>query len=608
MKFVGVAQPCWLASVLAILTLGSIPRALAGGECDKANSYVRYTNPTWKAESTPNSFSAADWTYASLEVSRCVRCLELRQCAFNIDESSCVESKMASADSVHLGTITAGTDAAKNGTSGVHKGLAAHCSDALKFKPQFALPKDRCRFQSSQDDAPTVTCQECFEKPGCLWSNTFGCMQNRGYDRCQYRPSPNAPLELAEAGYYSTNADVRFGGNFGTELEDMQRCEWVEVPYDRSAIDSSVCAGDGAAGSLRFSRSQWKNLKDVYPKLDQVVRVGVQLEFELDSHGKLFPDATRSEQCSLGEPQHGHHHSTKRTLMCDYVKKAYLTPGSTHVPTADSFKRKKAILLLGPSASGKTYSAKTILQTFLREADRVRPILGVPRWSGSSFRVVDGGIVRDSSRIYKWIREKSRLRSDLGGFTDLFSRYFKHPTGAFKKRIFDDWVEGTQNLVLIETGVDVAAGISTRFGATVAKVAGKSKLEKYIERLDTAGYEIGVMVVFASKAACEAAGRKREAEEGKRYDSKGWGIAIQLIPRTIQYILSLQPKMAPVVIVENTDKSSPKKFWLDPVTEELSVDVQDGERVIWTFQRRGEADVGVICPSDTLQPQPRPQC
>lgn len=206
----------------------------------------------------------------------------------------------------------------------------------------------------------------------------------------------------------------------------------------------------------------------------------------------------------------------------------------------------KALIILGPSAAGKSHALKL--------AGVRSPVKG-SRCKGMNFEawedkddfaakvhaidmpqralILDGSYVRDSSDCWRDLVALAHS-NDLDGFSDLFSSYFKPGMDKVKKNITKDAIEKQWNIIVPDTA------------STFKKTA------EMIKRLADDGYSLKVVAVYASEQKCKERGKSREKEEGKKYSSKNWTVSMQSIIDTQKVLHDLGLKEE-VVLLDNDE-------------------------------------------------------
>eukprot|EP00299_Pterocystis_sp_00344_P019777 c9782_g1_i2.p1 GENE.c9782_g1_i2~~c9782_g1_i2.p1 ORF type:complete len:611 (+),score=133.01 c9782_g1_i2:31-1863(+) len=527
----------------------------------------------------PVSVRLTDEEYIQTEVKRCADCLSLsstRTCAFHPmnPERACTNNKKLLKGS-RITWVASTRDP------------ASECYSKLKFNPSIPLIGDRCRY--SGDSRKIVdNCGECVAQSGCLWSETYGCMINRGFAPCEYETYSGERHDGAE-GFFSTNNDP----NYGIEYQDTTRCEWVSGP------NPSVCQL-GPLGGLRYSHGgagSWKPFAVVAKEFELPTTAATEYANRIKNE---FETATTESSDGL--------ESCIRTgdtasLMCRIVHSSVIsTSDSASLSIHQRMERnrlRKALFILGPSAAGKTFSSRRMLSIFQSEADRLCPSgITTPGWRGALFRTLDGGLIRDESHVYQEMRQLVHGRSvEIAGISDLMKEFFQNPISILKKRLFSDWTAHHQNMVIVETGVDFWTVIGRTTGAEFL-----GKVGDMFKHLFKNHYEIGMMVVYASLASCERAGHLRESQEGKKYDSDGWAYALTLIPDAIKRLQQASTScLRPIVLVDNSDFLNRVTYWLFPEQEELNVVLSHGT-VLWRYRPRGSTGSWQnLPPSDDLK-------
>jgi len=145
--------------------------------------------------------------------------------------------------------------------------------------------------------------------------------------------------------------------------------------------------------------------------------------------------------------------------------------------------RPKALLMMAPSAGGKTSLAPRFAGDFSMNLDEAVH--------------ADGGIFRSFHNQYAAAVEHSKACGSLW--------YHVWPAAksvvqAAKRKVIEAGMDGNQDLVISDTGSDL------------------KKLLKLISTLKDAGYEVSMLGLYASPADIRTRGLDREMSEGKRYN------------------------------------------------------------------------------------------
>lgn len=190
-----------------------------------------------------------------------------------------------------------------------------------------------------------------------------------------------------------------------------------------------------------------------------------------------------------------------------------------------SIAKTRLIMGFGPSVSGKTYCAKTIIE-LLCANDQSFP---------KSFLSVDGGIYREKSYIYQKLINALKLRS-YNGLKNLvlsgisLSRKSLFESNSVKKIVIDylDQIENRKKISLYvpETLGSCIPGLLYTDCSSIYK--------KYIDITDDSKGWIGLLIwqhkthdqcTYAKDSkcyGCTESGQKREKNEGKKYSSTAW--------------------------------------------------------------------------------------
>jgi len=157
-----------------------------------------------------------------------------------------------------------------------------------------------------------------------------------------------------------------------------------------------------------------------------------------------------------------------------------------------------AIIVLGPSAAGKTHQT----QVNLCEVLKANSLPG-----DLSFVSIDGGIMRNASKWWKHAKDlRLKEKRPVKGFSDLHKGYFQTHLRAFKRKVFSSLLERGVNMVIPDTAAQV---MSDRVGS-------------YLKRLKQHKYTVVMTAVHATRETCNRNGKRREVEEGKKYSNFSW--------------------------------------------------------------------------------------
>eukprot|EP00939_MAST-03C_sp_MAST-3C-sp1_P003491 g3491.t1 len=208
--------------------------------------------------------------------------------------------------------------------------------------------------------------------------------------------------------------------------------------------------------------------------------------------------------------------------------------------SAHNVSGKIAIFVLGPSAAGKTHRTKANLSQVL-QANALPGDL--------SFVSIDGGIMRDSSELWKYAKDlRMKEKTPIKGFSDLFKGYFQMHIRAFKRKLFKSLLDKGVNMVIPETAASL---VGDRCGS-------------WLKRLRAANYTVVMTAVHASRATCNRNGKKREVEEGKKYSNFSWIYAMRSIEKYFNVCRSLGYHKETFFVVDNTDWKHNKMVLVPP--------------------------------------------
>lgn len=187
----------------------------------------------------------------------------------------------------------------------------------------------------------------------------------------------------------------------------------------------------------------------------------------------------------------------------------------------------RLIMCYGPSAAGKTFNAKKVIQ-LIRIGDLDFP---------SAFVAIDGGIAREMSAIYQMVVNKIHsVDNQMSGFSNLVSAGLSFSKSLFssepKKRLQEFLKEQCEKKGYISLYIPTTA-TSELTGAASLKKA--QKISKWKGLNDT--HWIGLMIYQHRTHAecpfkhefkcmgCTESGRKREIGEGKEYSNSAFQMA-----------------------------------------------------------------------------------
>jgi hypothetical protein len=177
-------------------------------------------------------------------------------------------------------------------------------------------------------------------------------------------------------------------------------------------------------------------------------------------------------------------------------------------------KKKKTIMGFGPSASGKTYWTRKIINMF-NKSDKDFP---------NVFMCVDGGIIRENSEIYQDIVKNTP--SHIKGFANLTEGKNKlAPTSKAKKSILKYLKELKKQSNKSPVSVYVPETLSKcKWTSKIPGVKCEDFYKDYINLTDSENDWIG-LYIWQTKENCEKLGQKRQYKEGKKYTSKYYDVS-----------------------------------------------------------------------------------
>jgi hypothetical protein len=187
----------------------------------------------------------------------------------------------------------------------------------------------------------------------------------------------------------------------------------------------------------------------------------------------------------------------------------------------DKNKDTRLILGFGPSASGKTYWSKTLIELFSKNKEFPKKFLSI-----------DGGIYRECSKVYQIIR-KTANELCYAGFNNLHTAGLKlisksiFPSSKIKKYIID----------YIKTQEKISLYIPETLGGCGIISSCKELYKKYIDFTGDKNYI--ALMIFQHKSGkkcpykgdytcvgCIESGTSRQIREGKKYSSTAYDRSI----------------------------------------------------------------------------------
>lgn len=187
----------------------------------------------------------------------------------------------------------------------------------------------------------------------------------------------------------------------------------------------------------------------------------------------------------------------------------------------------RLIMCYGPSAAGKTFNAKKVIE-LIRIGDFMFP---------EAFVAIDGGIAREMSAIYQMVVNKIHsVDNQMSGFSNLVSAGLSFSKSLFssepKKRLQEFLKEQCEKKAYISLYIPTTA-TSELTGAASLKKAEKISKWKGLEDK----FWVGLMIYQHRTHAecpfkhefkcmgCTESGRKREIGEGKEYSNSAFQMA-----------------------------------------------------------------------------------
>jgi hypothetical protein len=222
---------------------------------------------------------------------------------------------------------------------------------------------------------------------------------------------------------------------------------------------------------------------------------------------------------------------------------------------------RKLILGLGPSACGKTYWAKTIIQTLIESSPDLPNL----------YLSIDGGIQRESSIIYQYILDIAKEACVLG-FVNLVS------TSYFSKTLFDSNIVKYDIIKFLQKQQPLSLYVPETLSdcGTLRPQTCYSKIKKYVNiTQDNSWISIliyqhrdGIECKYPKGykcVGCSIAGKEREVKEGKKYSDK-------MYSRSINESIDFLSKSPGIKYIIHNSGSRTNKSIIDDFTDYTSYD------------------------------------
>ena len=194
-------------------------------------------------------------------------------------------------------------------------------------------------------------------------------------------------------------------------------------------------------------------------------------------------------------------------------------------------KQPRLVMGFGPSASGKTFLATTILK-LLKNADDTDLF-------PDSFISIDGGDYRKTSKIYQLVICLAKEYACIAGFENLASGFFQlFDTDIIKENIINPYLLEQTKKISISLYVPETLGDcgSLKDVKSIKDIRIKDCDKKYKSYIDITGDDnwIGLLIwqhknaencTYHNKYKCKGcteSGEDREVKEGKKYSNSSW--------------------------------------------------------------------------------------
>jgi len=234
------------------------------------------------------------------------------------------------------------------------------------------------------------------------------------------------------------------------------------------------------------------------------------------------------------------------------------------------------MLLLGPSAAGKTSSSAEHLSTILHAN-------GMPEMA---FYTIDGGLLREVSQSWQYWSSYCLREIDSLGCSELNSIGKKGFSYA-KKWITAKLFQERTNIMLVDTAAEYGV-----YGSGSRYIKDKV-ISIHKEMLDF--YDIIPAAVYAKKNQCFRSGKTRAFSEGKVFPNKGfkfwmsWGGGMKAVEKIFNYLrTNEQVKYRTFAIVRNNYKYASTPNLTEICKENIMADVKCGGTGLSLYPYYGE--------------------
>lgn len=219
-------------------------------------------------------------------------------------------------------------------------------------------------------------------------------------------------------------------------------------------------------------------------KIDRLKSTDTDSSLEDMVHGDMSAkDIVSMKTMTTGMGEFGDLESELSTDASGDITSSQRRLRSTFDPSKPSINGRHCIIVLGPSAVGKTFSTKNALATVLEKNGWMSDMM---------FLSIDGGIMRDVSKTWNTMKAlPSQVRGDFRykGVSDLFSSYFKSYCSSTKKKLFRYCVKTGKNIIVPETAATPLPGMP-------------SKVKDMLKLLKKYGYRV-VMTAVSGYVSCK---------------------------------------------------------------------------------------------------------
>jgi hypothetical protein len=204
------------------------------------------------------------------------------------------------------------------------------------------------------------------------------------------------------------------------------------------------------------------------------------------------------------------------------------------------------VIVLGPSGSGKSYSFSLHMGKLLRDNGLDEDM---------NFLSVDGGLMREQSKVYQEVIALAKRLPGVLGFSDAQNKISKDATHEAKSYYKKAWIghDRAPGSIAWWPNIVVPDTATTCINTKVHYLPGFCNTWDFLAQASTDGYRIIMAGVNTDQNNCHAQGMARAIGEGKVYSSKNWMKSVYAVKVLFEQAYTLPGVMKVSMIIDNND-------------------------------------------------------